>query len=161
MKQIPLTQGKFALVDDEDFDYLNQWKWFAIKNKHTFYAVRHDNKPESKRKLIRMHRFILGETCQEILIDHKNGNGLDNQRNNIRRCTQAQNARNRRNQKNNVSGVKGVRQVPGSGRWMARIRKDGVSNYLGMFDTKEAAGIAYDIAASRLHDDFARPNTAC
>ena len=88
IKLIPLTQGKFAIVDAEDYDRLSQYKWQAEKHKTTFYAKR-----KSKYKSIKMHREIL-KPSNGMICDHKNHNGLDNRRCNIRLCTHAQNQHN-------------------------------------------------------------------
>ena len=98
MKKIPLTKGKFALVDDEDFERLSQFKWHYGKG----YAARKTNED-----YIYMHKEILGIGKKQEG-DHKNGDKLNNQRANLRTCTHAQNMFNRRTQKNNVSGVSGV-----------------------------------------------------
>lgn len=98
MKLIPLTQGKFAQVDDEDYDYLMQWKWYTKKGRNTFYAVRSiftrtkEGKKSSKR--VYMHRDLLNIQDSNILVDHIDCNGLNNQSNNIRECTMKQNQAN-------------------------------------------------------------------
>src|SRR3990167_10308366 len=91
MKEIKLTQGKITLVDDEDFEYINQWKWHVIKNKKQthFYAQRSEN-----GKSIRMHRVIM-KTPHNKDVDHIDHNGLNNQKNNLRNCTTQENIRNR------------------------------------------------------------------
>ena len=87
-KRIELTQGQHTTVDDKDYDYLMKWKWYAIRSRYTFYAVRNQKKSEVKetKKLIYMHRLLLSET-NTSKVDHKNLNGLDNQRSNIRLTT--------------------------------------------------------------------------
>src|SRR5579859_2501899 len=100
MREIPLTQGKVALVDDADFDWLNQWKWCAMKVGKTHYAVRNEpRQPGKKRKLILMHREIAAQAGLSD-VDHENHAGLDNQRHNLRPCTRAQNMA-------NMSGARG------------------------------------------------------
>lgn len=91
MKLIPLTQGKFALVDDEYYEYLHQWKWCAHRQKHTFYAVR-NIVSNGKKKTHAMHRELLNSGI--LYIDHKDGNGLNNQRDNLRIASRGQNAMN-------------------------------------------------------------------
>jgi hypothetical protein len=98
MKEIQLTQGKVALVDDEDYEYLNQWKWCARKGKlGTFYAKRTvRNNITNTYKTIYMHRIILNITNRFIYVDHENHDGLDNQKSNIKACTPKENANNNR-----------------------------------------------------------------
>ena len=92
MKEIKLTQGKVALVDDEDFDFLNQWKWCAHKDGNNFYAVRVDySNGRANKKFLSMHRVLLGLTDPKIFPDHKDGDGLNNQRYNLRIATPSQN----------------------------------------------------------------------
>lgn len=95
MKQIPLTQGQFALVDDEDFDFLMQWRWYYSKSNcdNTGYAVRYEN-----GKGIRMHRVVMN-TPANLVVDHINHNGIDNQKHNLRNCTNTENAHNLRHDK--------------------------------------------------------------
>src|SRR5262245_15911057 len=100
MKQIPLTRGLFALVDDADFARLSQFKWNAIPGKKTWYAVR-----ASKRKRIWMHREVTGLLCQ---IDHRNQNGLDNTRENLRAATHSQNHANQSKRRGSRSQYRGV-----------------------------------------------------
>ena len=102
MKKIPLSQGKFALVDDQDYDVLNQWRWYALKDHRTFYACRKTPNPDGdspKQKMIQMaHAVLTGKESNHI--DHINGNGLDNRRSNLRLCTPSQNGANQRLQQN-------------------------------------------------------------
>lgn len=105
MKIIKLTQNKLCLVDDEDFDILNHFKWYADNHRRkAFYAARKGNNQIS----IYMHRAILNIIDKKIIVDHIDGNGLNNCKSNLRICTIAENARNRDMNKNNTSGVKGV-----------------------------------------------------
>lgn len=97
MKTIPLTQGQVALVDDEDYEYLMQWKWCAAWNGNTYYAFRGGKKEHGKkRQMIKMHRDLL-DTPRGLEVDHLNGNGLDNRRCNIRNCTHKENMQNQHN----------------------------------------------------------------
>lgn len=152
MKEIQLTQGKVALVDDADFDYLNQWKWYAQKDRNTFYAVRRDGK-----KRMKMHRVILGLDYDDKCVpDHIDLNGLNNQRYNLRIATKGQNSVNRPPTKNSVSRYKGV--SPMKKRWQVHIVKDGVQTYLGLYKSETEAAIAYNEAAKKLHGEFAYLN---
>src|SRR5690348_10789113 len=103
-KSISLTQGKSALVDDEDYEYLNQWKWHAYRSKHTWYASR---KGSDHKTHIDMHRMIMCAAAG-VLVDHINRDGLDNRRKNLRLCTVGQNNHNRGINKNSKTGYKGV-----------------------------------------------------
>jgi hypothetical protein len=157
MKEILLTQGKVTLVDDEDFEYLNQWKWYVKKycqNSHnTFYAARVVIE-EGKHRTIFMHREILelkaGERC-----DHEDQDGLNNQR------YKATVGQNRANSKSTaISGYKGVYfdNKASTPRWLARIMTNKKFLYLGSFPTKEEAALAYNQAALKYHGEFAYLN---
>jgi hypothetical protein len=153
MKTIPLTQNKYALVDDEDYEYLNQFKWH-IANK---YAARDLKEKEGRgRHKVYMHREILnlhGLTQG----DHKFGNKLDNQKKNLRPCTNQQNTFNGKKRKGS-SQNKGVYFMRRDRVWVAEIGIDGKGIYLGRFKTEEAAAIAYNEAAIKYFGEFARLN---
>lgn len=155
MKEIPLTQGKTVLVDDEDYKWLMQWKWHAYRDRRTWYAIRHVYPNGRKHpKKIRMHRFILN-VLEGVKVDHRDGDGLNNQKGNLRQATTAQNGHNRRINSNNTSGFKGVSKRKHG--WQATIQ----GKYLGVFDTPGQAASAYDRAASVLFGEFARTNESC
>ena len=156
MKKIPLTQGKFALVDDEDFEMVNRFKWYAVKGRHTFYAIHGIPTVDGKHRQIKMHRLLLN-TPLGMHTDHKNGNGLDNRRGNIRTCTPCENKRNSRKQINNTTGFKGV--CIHHGKYIvAAIKHRGRRIHLGTFSSIRSAARAYDVAAQKLHGEFARLN---
>ena len=152
MREILLTQGKIALVDDCDFEYLNQWKWCTAKDGNTFYAVR------GRTPSIRMHRIIIermyGRQFKEI--DHKDRNGLNNQRVNLRSVTTADNQHNQKVNKNNTSGYTGVRCDRGV--WRACIQIHGKRRDLGYFNNPLEAAKAYNAAALEHFGEFARLN---
>lgn len=150
-KQIPLTQGKYALVDDEDFDYLNQWKWHYGRGGYACRGSGHKGYPA-----IYMHRLIMN-TPQGMQTDHINRDKLDNRRNNLRICDASQNRANIGKRINNTSGYTGVarfRRV----KWQAYINKGGRRFSLGHFQTKEAAARAYNEKALELFGEYATLN---
>ena len=156
-KEIELTQGRVARVDDEDFDWLNQWKWCLSKlyNGKKQYATR-GKCGGSKTKTLLMHRLIINAKKDEH-VDHRNGDGLDNRRSNLRICTMSQNQANRGPTKANTSGFKGV-SPDRRGRWRARVKVNGKQKALGSFATPEEAAIAYDREARAVFGEFARLN---
>lgn len=149
-KEIPLTQGKVAIVDASDYDWLMQFKWHAQKKSDKWYAGR----AQGRNISFLMHREIL-DAPQGWLVDHKDGNGLNNTRNNIRLCTYAQNNFNTASYKGG-SLYKGVHRFKRG--WRAQIRKGGKQYSLGVYSTEEAAARAYDAAAKKMHGEFAYLN---
>jgi len=156
MKQIPLTKGKFALVDDEDYKYLNQFKWWAKKGKKNFYAVR-KNYSYKKPKLIRMHREIMNPP-ENMFIDHINHNGLDNQRKNLRIVTNQQNMMNQQLRKNTSSKFKGVRFFKLNKLWQSYIGHNQKQIHIGFFKKEIDAAIAYNQKAKELFGSYALLN---
>ena len=160
MKEIPLSQGMVALVDDEDFEWLNKFNWYACKCRGKFYARRKTQTSRAggrKRKstTFYMHREII-KTALDI--DHWDGNGLNNQRQNLRPCTESQNQMNRRNNGNSTSGYKGVSWHTRTGKRRATIRIGVKQAELGFYQSKEEAAIAYNEAAARYFGEFALAN---
>lgn len=158
MKTIELSQGYSAFIDDEDHERVSQYKWSALvsPDKYTVYGRRNIRKENGKRTSLLLHRFILGTTNPLIQVDHKDNNGLNCQKYNLRKSTQAQNQHNRVKRNRNTSGAKGVDKS--FGKWRARITLDGKSIWLGLFPTIEEASAAYDAAALKYHGDFANIN---
>lgn len=152
-KQISLTRGQVALVDDEDFDYLNQWKWCVDSYG---YAVRtHGKRPN--RFTMWMHRLIMN-TPKGMDTDHINGNRLDNRKSNLRVCNRSQNKCNVTKHKDNKSGYKGVSWFTRNKKWQAQIMIEGKTLFLGYYDTPEDAAVAYNKAAVEQHQEYAKLN---
>lgn len=139
MEKIKLTQGQFAIVDDEDFEEINKHKWYSLFNKGTdsFYAVRSDYSGE-KKKLIRMHRQIMNSQ-KEMHTDHINHNTLDNRKCNLRSCTNSQNQMNAKMRSDNTSGTTGVIWHKATKRWRGQIKINQKHAYLGYFKNKQDA----------------------
>ena len=149
MRTIPLPQGRAALVDDCDYEYLMQWKWQFHTRKSTGYANRLGC-VGGKRRRIYMHRLVadrIGMNAQHRDVDHVDGNGLNNQRNNLRLATRSQNNVNSKRPKNNTSGFKGVYPHAQVNKWCAQIGVAGRRLYLGYFDDPREAASAYNEAA--------------
>lgn len=155
MKSIPLTLGQVALVDDADFEWLSQWKWCAHAHKRGgFYAVRALCEPGKKKRVVSMHKLL----CSGVNVDHRNGNGLDNQRKNLRPATSSQNGCNRGKPKHNKSGFKGVHFDKSKGRYVVYVCANGVNKFCGRFDSKISAAVEYNINAIRMQGEFAKLN---
>jgi hypothetical protein len=153
MKKLPLSQNKYALVDDADFEWLNQWKWsYVVLESDQEKAIRKEpNTREGKN--IYLHRQIMEFPDGEV--DHINRNGLDNQRANLRLATRSQNAANRGVQKDSASQLKGVYYDARRSHWIAYAKKDGKRYYGGSHKNKESAAKAYNRLAVQLHGSFA------
>ena len=160
MKKIKLTQGQFALVDDQDFDWLNQWSWQArfSRDTNSFYVLRGEyiERKNGKRiqQTILMHRAILEMPTGEF-VDHINHDTLDNRHENLRLVTATQNNQNKRMQKNNTSGYKGVSWNKERRKWSAYIRTNGSIKFLGYFAVLREAAHAYNNAAKSIFGEFA------
>jgi len=152
--QIPLTQGKIAIVDDADYEWLIQYSWHVASNHNTWYARRGIGRPNKHTQIIRMHREIMNPP-PGMMVDHVNHDGLDNRRSNLRNVTTTQNRHNGRKQSRNTSGYKGVCWDKYNSKWHVRIGHNGKTTFLGLFDCKVEAAYAYDEAAKILHGEFA------
>lgn len=151
MKRIPLTQGKFAIVDDRDFKSLSAFKWYARKAKHTFYAVRNTHRKEGgTRRTVYLHRDLL-DLPVGIFTDHKDGNGLDNRRNNLRPATRKLNRQGFRHKPlGAVTRFRGVTWHTQLLKWQARIMIGSQRVSLGCFKHEVEAARAYDKKAIEL-----------
>lgn len=159
MRKIQLTQSYVALVDDEDYSFVNQFKWYAkiahhkdgrIKN---IYAIRNRLK---NQKATSLHRLVLGIDDPQIQVDHKDHNGLNCQKHNLRRASNTQNQANARKRKGTASKFKGVSLIQKS--WRATIRVNKKPVHLGRFESEEQAAKAYDVEARKIYGEFAHCN---
>lgn len=151
-KRIPLTQGMFALVDDDDFANVASYSWSIKPDRWNVYASSWVD-----GRTVTMHRLIMGARKGEV-IDHVNGLGLDNRRANLRSAGSTGNARNARRRKDNTSGFKGVCYDPKRNCYIVGIGVNGRRRHVGRFVDVVDAARAYDSAARRLHGDYARTN---
>lgn len=172
MKTINLTQGLQAFVDDEDYDKVINFKWYAKTKSNLIYAAR-NIRINGARKTMLMH-ILIANPCHGNVVDHRDSNGLNNQKNNLRVCTHEENMHNRRSQRNSSSNFKGVskfilkakgRPRPGRTqvtysytRFQAQITHHGKVYRLGSFKTEIEAAIAYNTKAKELHKEFAYLN---
>ena len=145
-KKIPLTRGRFALVDEQDYFYLMAFRWHCTAKG---YAARMDG-----RKIVLMHREI-ARPSEGFDVDHRDGNRLNNRRENLRRCTHAQNTWNHRVSTRNKSGFTGILFRKKSRRWEAHIGVNNKFIYLGRFATKKEAIRARQRAVQSHHGQFA------
>ena len=155
--RIPLTQGKYAIVDPDDYFRLSKFKWFATKRCSTYYAARWKYKA-GKRRYHLMHREVC-KVADDMLVDHINHNGLDNRKANLRPATFAQNVYNRKKRSGNSrSRYKGIWWDKRWKKWCAEIRVNKTKIRLGSYDDEIEAAKAYDRAAKKYHDEFASLN---
>lgn len=157
MKKIPLTQAKHALVDDEDYEHLTQWKWHVGRSRNTDkFCARRTDRTNGITYLF-MHRVIL-KAPEDMEVDHIDGNPLNNQKSNLRLCTRTQNNQSRRMFRHNKSGYKGVWRNSKGKPWMACITVSGKVINLGYYTDRQEAARAYDKAARKYYDSFAVTN---
>jgi hypothetical protein len=152
MKEISLGNGKVAIIDDDDYEKLTKfkWNWTALNNRSGFYA----------RGDVMMHNVIM-DTPDGLGVDHINGNGLDNRKENLRICTSSQNHANRRRPQNAIpasSRFRGVHLRKDHKKWSAQITHQNKVYWLGYFDDEEEAARAYDAKAKELFGVYARLN---
>lgn len=158
MKKIKLTQGKVALVDNEDYEFLNQYNWKAKKTRtDIYYADTNIGQENGKQTSLLIHRLILQKELEKnpkLEVDHINHNGLDNQKHNLRLVTRSQNQMNNRHRKNNSSEYRGVSFHKKSNKWQARICLNKTKIHLGLYDNEIDAADAYNKAAIELFKEY-------
>jgi len=147
-KAIPLTQGKYTIVDEEDYERIMEHSW-------CFTTLGYAD-TSNKRNNLKMHRVVLGTTDPEILVDHINHNKVDNRKSNLRECTKGQNQYNKK-PTIGKSKYKGV-ILFSENKWRARVSFENKRVSLGLFDNEEDAARAYDAKAKELHKEFAYLN---
>ncbi|MDY0356607.1 MAG: HNH endonuclease [Sedimentisphaerales bacterium] len=153
IRYIPLTRGKFAIVDAADYEWLSKYKWLATGNeKRGFYAGRRVG-----QGMLLMHRAIM-QPPPGMVVDHISGNGLDQRRANLRVCSQRHNSHNRRPSRWTSSRFKGVYFCRATGKWVATIGFEGRSIHLGSFDDEVEAARVYDRKARELFGEYAYLN---
>lgn len=148
---IPLTNGGEAQIDPGDVEKVSAFCWYGVIRNGVRYA-----RIAASGKAVYLHHLIL-PAVRGMTVDHKNGDGLDNRRSNLRYATHSQNSRNAK-KRDNLSGYKGVSWHDKANRWHARIWTGEKSRHLGLFDFPEDAADAYDTAARELYGEFARVN---
>lgn len=155
MKKIKLTKGQYTLVDNEDFERLNAYRWYIMWNKTTksFYAMRNSKLVNGKYKTIHMAREIM-QPPAKMVVDHINHDTLNNQKKNLRICTYSQNLMNRGKTSKNTSGFKGVCFYKVRKKWGAHIMVNQKQTYLGLFATPLLAYKAYCTACIKYHGEF-------
>lgn len=153
MKSIKLTDGRTALLDDSDYQKLKLFNWHAKKCN----SVIRERRINGKKIIIFLHREIMNAPSR-MEVDHRNGDRLDNRKENLRLCSRAENNMNRPKQKNNTSGFKGVVWHKHNKKWLAQIGINRIKKAIGYFDDIKEAAKAYDESAIKYHGKFARLN---
>ncbi len=154
MKKIFLAKNKYALVDDDDYEALSKHRWYVCKSRYNTYAVGSAIK-NGRHKTTRMHREIMRPSkCMQV--DHIDGDGLNNQKSNLRIVTNSQNQMNVPTRRDNKSGFKGVFLRKDCNAWRAYIDLNYMRVHLGNFKSKEEACRARQKASAEFHGEFAR-----
>lgn len=154
---ILLSRGKEAICDIIDFDLVSGHNWCAQKGRRTFYALT-NVRTNGGQASVMIHRMILNPSNSRVQVDHVDGNGLNNRRNNLRLCSSSGNNKNRRLNINSSSGFKGVSWHKSTKKWQAYIKLNDKQIYLGSFAAKESAALAYNKAAKEFHHVYAKLN---
>ncbi len=156
-KEIELTQGYKAIVDDADYECLNKMKWCVSECKGGYLSAMTNAPSGVKPRTIKMHRLITKAMVGQD-VDHINGNSLDNRSCNLRLCNRSQNLCNHHKRRAGVSGYTGVSPHGNSGRWRAYVNKNGRQLHCGYFDTAIEAAKERDRVAKIIHGEFFKPS---
>jgi hypothetical protein len=155
MIEVPLGKGPFVALIDDDDEWVMEWSWNAVPRPTTVYVLRWDKLRSGRQMSVLLHRQILKPTAM-MEVDHRNGDGLDNRKSNLRLATHAENSRNRRLQCNNTSGVRGVHWSTRKQKWRARIKVDNRYIELGCFEDLTEAAAVREQAALKYYGEFQR-----
>ncbi len=155
-KEIELTKGYVALVDDKDCGEISKYKWFANSQRNKHYAARMVSQPNTRSMRVLMAREIM-DAPDDMVVDHINGNTMDNRRCNLRLCTSKENSQNKHAVWGQVA-YKGVYYIKQNKRYVAHCNKDGAQAYMGSFDTPEEAALVYNDFAREVFGEFAKLN---
>ena len=159
MKNVLLSNGYVAIVDNGDYTKINKFKWHVLKSKNGVRYATTKIKINGIKTSIRMHRIIMGlESFDARQVDHINHDGLDNRKENLRICSKQQNNMNRRPNRNRTSKYKGLTLQKTTGKWIARISIDGKYMNLGTYRREDVAAVKYNEAALKYYGEFARLN---
>ena len=161
MKRIPLTQNQFALVDDDLFKVLSQYSWYALKREQTYYAAHAHGTNRTQRGVIYMHQMVyqLRGKRAPITIDHRDGNGLNNQTTNLRPATRRQQQFNKRKRRRPTSSrYLGVNWDALTGLWLVRVSIHGHARNLGRYADEFSAAWVRDYYARKYYGQYARTN---
>lgn len=158
MKEIPLTQGMVAMVDDDIAEIVGQFKWQAVCRSGRWYGRCRVALGGGKVAYPYMHQCVLGHSLHGMMVDHVDGNGLNNQRYNLRMATPLQNSANRRSFTKGKKSRPGVHQASCNGRWIAQITISGKRHHLGSFDTEEEAYRRFSEEAAKVRGEFFTPH---
>lgn len=157
MRRVPLSRGMFAIVDDEDYELISKRKWYASQSRNGVFYARSNIVRDGRRTGVWMHRLIMGSPKGRI--DHKNHDGLDNRRDNLRMASLSENGMNAKKTALPRHSVwKGVSWSKRFLRWVAYIRVNGCQKHLGYFRDEIEAAMAYNKAATQFFGEFARVN---